>query len=77
MRKRLRILSLILTLAVCGTALPTGAETLRFGMRGEEVRVLQQALIDQNYLSGRADGIFGAATEQAVSKRSTTMEESD
>ena len=41
-------------------------ETLRFGMDGENVRMLQQALIDTGYLAGRADGIFGAKTEAAV-----------
>lgn len=40
--------------------------TLRKGNRGEEVRRLQQALIDQNYKPGAVDGAFGAATEVAV-----------
>ena len=44
------------------------ATTLRAGMRGEEVKKLQQALIDQGYLSGTADGIFGTHTENAVRK---------
>ncbi len=42
------------------------AETLSLGMKGDEVKTLQQALIDQNYLTGKADGIFGTATEEAV-----------
>lgn len=41
-------------------------ETLRYGMRGNEVSQLQQALIDQGYLNGKADGIFGSKTENAV-----------
>ena len=41
-------------------------ETLRPGMSGDEVRTLQQALIDQRYLSGSADGVYGRNTEAAV-----------
>lgn len=33
---------------------------------GEEVKRLQQALIDLGYLSGKADGIFGKMTGEAV-----------
>lgn len=40
--------------------------TLRNGMRGNEVKELQQALIDLGYLGGTADGIFGNKTENAV-----------
>ncbi len=42
--------------------------TLYNGSRGEEVRELQQALIDLGYLRGTADGIFGNNTENAVRK---------
>ena len=42
--------------------------TLYNGCRGEEVRELQQALIDLGYLKGTADGIFGRNTENAVRK---------
>ncbi len=42
--------------------------TLYNGCRGEEVRELQQALIDLGYLGGTADGIFGKNTENAVRK---------
>ncbi|MCR4876397.1 MAG: peptidoglycan-binding protein [Clostridiales bacterium] len=42
--------------------------SLRYGMKGEEVRKMQQALIDQGYLGGYADGIFGLHTELAVRK---------
>ena len=40
--------------------------TLHSGCSGEEVRVLQQALIDLGYLEGTADGTFGDQTEAAV-----------
>ena len=45
---------------------PVVYETLTNGAHSEEVRVLQQKLIDMGYLTGKADGIFGARTEQAI-----------
>lgn len=42
--------------------------TLYNGCKGEEVKKMQQALIDQGYLGGYADGIFGRNTENAVRK---------
>ncbi len=57
--------------AVCGanggeeTFDPEG--TIRRKDRGEDVRALQQLLVDQGYLNaGGADGIFGGGTEKAV-----------
>ena len=46
------------------TAAP--ARTLKKGMNGEDVRLLQYALIDLGYLTGSADGVFGSATEEAL-----------
>lgn len=43
-----------------------GAVTLTLGARGEEVKQLQQALIERGYLQGEADGIFGEKTREAV-----------
>jgi len=47
---------------------PTKAapRTLKKGMSGEDVRLLQQALIDLGYLSDQADGAFGSNTQSAV-----------
>lgn len=42
--------------------------TLYNGCSGDEVRELQQALIELGYLNGSADGIFGNKTESAVRK---------
>ena len=43
--------------------------TLRRGDRSEDVRELQQLLVDQAYLNaGGADGVFGGGTEKAVMK---------
>ena len=39
---------------------------LRRGSSGSEVRALQEALIELGFLTGKADGEFGAATENAV-----------
>ena len=62
--------------AESGEAEPSGAETseeapedqpvLKKGDRGEEVKALQQRLRELGFLTGKADGIFGAKTEQAV-----------
>ena len=50
----------------CPSACAYESDTLHNGCRGEEVRELQQALIDLGYLKGTADGIFGNNTENAV-----------
>ena len=42
--------------------------TLRSGMRGDEVRQMQEALIQLGYLGGVPDGVFGTHTELAVKK---------
>ena len=46
--------------------------TLRRRDRGEDVRALQQLLVDQSYLNvGGADGIYGGSTEKAVTRFQT------
>ena len=45
---------------------PSGYTTLRRGSTGQAVVRLQQALIDLGYLSGAADGDYGANTTNAV-----------
>ncbi len=43
--------------------------TIRRGQKGEEVRAIQQLLVEQGYLNaGGADGIFGGGTEKALMK---------
>ena len=44
------------------------AVMLSVGSKGEDVKRLQQALIDRGYLVGNADGIFGNKTAEAVKK---------
>ncbi len=48
------------------TAGTPSTKTLRLGDRGNDVQSLQSRLIALGYLSGKADGIFGAATQKAV-----------
>lgn len=48
------------------TPAPTEIPTLKKGSTGPEVKKLQQALIDEGYLKGTADGDFGDKTRQAV-----------
>ena len=47
--------------------------TLMRGDISEDVRVMQQALIDMGYLTGAADGNFGRMTEAAVSDYQSAM----
>ncbi len=61
-------LALLMLFALSSEALALQAGTLRNGMRGESVREIQQALITLGYLKGKADGIFGNQTENAVRK---------
>lgn len=72
-----RLASLLLALALCLLPLTTalagdnyaglaGGAVLRRGNRGEAVEKLQKALIRLGYLSGTADGVFGADTEEAL-----------
>ncbi len=58
--------ALVLTVCFCTSALALKSSTLSVGSRGENVRKLQQALIDLGYLKGKADGIFGNQTYKAV-----------
>lgn len=48
------------------TTTTVSATTLRIGSRGNEVKNLQARLIELGFLSGKADGIFGVATQSAV-----------
>ena len=43
-----------------------GYQTLQKGSKGDDVKALQQRLIQLNYLSGTADGDFGGKTASAV-----------
>ena len=55
-----------LVMLFCSPAFAYESSTLYNGCSGEEVRQLQQALIDLGFLQGSADGVFGNKTENAV-----------
>lgn len=45
---------------------PVPTRTLKRGMKGEDVKWLQQKLLDKGYLVGNIDGSYGPKTEQCV-----------
>jgi len=55
----------MMTLIILAFCVVAHADFAR-GSKGDEVLTLQQALIDQGYLTGKADGDFGKKTEEAV-----------
>lgn len=74
-RNLMKCVTILMTaVLLLGWVMPTGtgalyaapSETLRQGAKSDDVKTLQQALIDQGYLKGRADGVFGTATVSAV-----------
>jgi len=48
------------------TPAPTQSSVLKKGDRGDDVKAVQEKLIALGYLSGKADGIFGSDTRDAV-----------
>ena len=48
------------------TATVSASGTLKQGDKGDEVKSLQKKLIELGYLTGKADGVFGKDTYQAV-----------
>ena len=50
-----------------------GYQTLQKGSKGDDVKALQQRLIQLNYLSGTADGDFGGKTASAVELFQSTV----
>ena len=69
MRSHIRPLSLLLTLAILLALLPAGASAatiLEVGFRGDDVKKVQQKLIQFGYMTGTADGRYGEKTRDAV-----------
>jgi len=64
-RSRFLFMSIFLLLAAL-CFVPCAAEELKRGSRGDEVKQLQQMLIDTGFLHDAADGIFGKKTQAAV-----------
>ena len=66
MRKWIAMLAAaVMVLAAVSAALADGG-ILRPGDTGDEVRKLQEKLIELEYMEGEADGIYGESTEAAV-----------
>lgn len=66
--KKARILSGILAAVLVLLAAVSACADLKKGSRGEEVKELQQQMIDLGVLEGSADGIYGKKTVAAVKK---------
>jgi len=70
MKKQLISLFLIfvLLLSVCTVSYAVKPATLSLNSTGDNVKSLQKSLISLGYLKGKADGVFGSKTEEAVKK---------
>ena len=68
MKKQLISLFLIfvLLLSVCTVSYAVKPATLSLNSTGDNVKSLQKSLISLGYLKGKADGVFGSKTEEAV-----------
>lgn len=62
--KKLKLLSLLMSAVFL--VQPNVLALSRRGSTGSEVKTIQQKLINWGYLTGSADGIYGAKTEAAV-----------
>jgi len=74
-RNRQRLIAVLMTGLMLTISMASAGEVLAYvwpdrnlayGMTGEDVLSLQTALNDRGYQAGEADGIFGAATENAL-----------
>ena len=61
MKKLIACVLVLLLVSITATA-----STFSLGMRGEEVKKLQQTLTDKGYDTGGVDGIYGEKTKKAV-----------
>ena len=61
-------LVLVLLLSVCTVSYAVKPATLSLNSTGDNVKSLQKSLISLGYLKGKADGVFGSKTEEAVKK---------
>lgn len=66
MKRCMRLLAFALALCFALGVCTASAAVLAWGSRGDQVRQVQQKLIQYGYMSGTADGVFGQATYNAV-----------
>ena len=67
-QRRLAALLLCAALIMCMVPVCYAAVTVGPGDTGENVKKIQRRLIQYDYMSGTADGIYGEQTRQAVIK---------
>jgi peptidoglycan hydrolase-like protein with peptidoglycan-binding domain len=60
------VMSVVLSAAVFGTAVPAIATTIKFGDSGEQVVQVQMRLQELGYFKSKATGYYGSLTENAV-----------
>ncbi|MCT4595532.1 MAG: spore cortex-lytic enzyme [Anaeromicrobium sp.] len=66
MKNKRLILVVAILILISFVSLDSHARTLYWGNSGEDVKRVQQRLIEWGYLRGTADGVFGNATYNAV-----------
>lgn len=66
MKRATRIFCMVLALLLALTAPALAFEEIAKGSKGDAVKGIQTRLIELGFLSGNADGDFGAGTESAV-----------
>lgn len=54
-------------------AVPANKGIVRYGMRGDNVQMVQAYLVKAGFLEGRADGVFGYTTFQALKEFQRTV----
>jgi peptidoglycan hydrolase-like protein with peptidoglycan-binding domain len=59
-------MSVVLSAALFGTAVPAIASTIKFGDSGEQVVQVQMRLQELGYFKSKATGYYGSVTENAV-----------
>jgi peptidoglycan hydrolase-like protein with peptidoglycan-binding domain len=60
------VMSVVLSAAVFGTAIPAIASTIKFGDSGDQVVQVQMRLQELGYFKSKATGYYGSLTENAV-----------
>jgi len=59
-------LALLMLLSTVVVFAAPGDKLIKFGMRGEDVQMVQKSLLEKGFYVGEIDGVFGNATLKAV-----------
>lgn len=57
---------IIFSVAAAAAAAPEQDKPIKYGARGDTVKLVQKLLADTGYYAGEIDGVFGGGTHQAV-----------